>query len=78
MRRVQSHCQTENSLGFNKPSLCVTEKWHGPRAERPMVFYKDAANTKKGIDELCPNALTIEVKPAEVNTELAMRELEPG
>lgn len=41
-----------------------------------MGFYKDAINTTKAIEELCPNIPISEIKPAEVNAEMAIKELE--
>lgn len=52
------------------------ETWHGPRAEHPMGFYKDAINTIKAVEELVPNTPMNEIRPAEVSTEMAIRELE--
>lgn len=53
----------------------IAEIWKGPRAEIPLQFYKATVNTKKAIEEVCPETTLTEVKPAEVSAAMALKEI---
>lgn len=53
----------------------TTEIWKGPRAEIPLQFYKEAVNTKKAIEELCPETPLADIKTAEISATMALKEL---